>query len=167
MAEQLSKSFMRESPLRNVIKPGLRCDTFETLTPPRPITYLGTFKSCSKNFSAFPKRLLSPSKFFSISNSSNSGKIFSKPRNFSAPISSCSPSRIICVISSFVLRNCLTKMLTFKLRLPSSNVICDNWVKICKIKERAAPHNSPHYLSSFDDRPCRCPSPVRASANPA
>lgn len=88
------------------------------------VTYLGTCRSCIKNFSALPKRSLSPSKFFSISNSSNSGNIFNRPRNFSAPISSCWPSSIISTTEvSFVLRNCLRKILTFKLRLPSSNVI--------------------------------------------
>jgi len=67
-------------------------------------TYLGMSISCNRNFSAFPNLVLSPSKALSISNSSNSGKIFNRPRNFSAPILSWSPSRISCIISSFELK---------------------------------------------------------------
>ena len=66
--------------------------------------YLGTCDSCIKNFSALPSRCLSPSNAFNISSSSISGNIFNRPRSFSAPISSCSPSFISWMISSLVLK---------------------------------------------------------------
>lgn len=65
--------------------------------------HLGTCDSCIKNFSALPNRCLSPSNAFNISSSSISGNIFNRPRSFSAPISSCSPSFISWMISSLVL----------------------------------------------------------------
>lgn len=46
---------------------------------------------------------MSPSKLLSISSSSTSGRIFRRPRNFSAPISSWLPSFISRIISSFEL----------------------------------------------------------------
>lgn len=57
-----------------------------------------------RNFSALPSRPLSPSNAFSISCSSISGKIFSKPRSFSEPMTSCAPFFISWIISSFVLQ---------------------------------------------------------------
>lgn len=51
-------------------------------------THFGTSNNCSKNRSALPSLALSPSNVFNISSSSTSGKILSRPRSFSAPMSS-------------------------------------------------------------------------------
>lgn len=66
-------------------------------------THFGTSMSCNKNFSALPSFILSPSKDRNISNSSTSGRIFRSPRSFSAPMSSCAPSRMSWMISSLEL----------------------------------------------------------------
>ena len=59
------------------------------------VTYFGTSTNCKMNFSALPNFDLSPSNDFNISISSISGRIFIRPFSFSAPKSSCSPSKII------------------------------------------------------------------------
>ena len=61
----------------------------------RIVTYFGTSTNCKMNFSALPNFDLSPSNDFNISISSISGRIFIRPFSFSAPKSSCSPSKII------------------------------------------------------------------------